>query len=287
MSYDLNLYKKKKQKISQEHIENYLDKLPHVTRENETHWFYHNKETGCYCNFSYNTPEEDDRIEAFEPFEDTHFFFHINYLRPQFFGKECFPILDQLLEELDLYVFNPQGDGEPKKYEKGALEAEWGKSNLSFSKSNFNECELSYLDMEKSDASWQFCYNRSHYESKLGFEYFVPDIFYVQKTGTKVVETFCVWPDHIPVVLPKVDYVVVRKKVKKFFITRQAEGLVKYSDVIERLSDFFVEEEACQILHPNDAPKIAKLFNDLPLMDRLETYGEGVSVEQIVNVKGD
>lgn len=290
MSYDLNFYKKSNDSISKSDIESYLSNLPNVISENGSQWFYENKETGSYCSFEYyefGGSEDDDEKECFEGFEDTGFTFNINFIRPQFFGEECFPIVDKLVEDLNLFIVNPQGEEKPQKYGKGLLEKQWGESNLKLSKSNFKEWGLSYLEIEKSNYSWKFCLNRISLQKKLGENYFVPGIFYIKKKDSDVVETICVWPEHIPYVLPKVDFIYIQKNVQKLFKTKKEEGLIKYSDLVSKLGKCFNEEEDYKIIHPYESRKISKKFNDLPLIGNIEQYGEGISVDKIVNTMGE
>ena len=214
MSYDLNFYKRKTDPISKSDIEQYLNNLPNVANESGTQWFYQNKNTGVYCTFEYYELDESDEeleIESFENFEDTNFSFNINFIRPQFFGRECFPIVDKFAKDLNLYILNPQGDGEPKEYESELLEKQWAESNLNFAKINFKEWGLNYLDLEKSNYSWEFSIKRTELQNKLGEEYFVPGIFYVKPKNENELKTLSVWPEHIPYVLPKVDFIIVQK----------------------------------------------------------------------------
>ncbi|AUP81185.1 hypothetical protein [Flavivirga eckloniae] len=285
MSYDLNFYKKTTSSVSKSDIEKYLTNLPNVTKENETQWFYQNEDTGAYCSFEYYESDEEDEEENFNGFEDTNFTFNINFIRPQFFGKECFPLVDNLIRDLDLHILNPQGDPEPKKYENGILEKEWGESNLNFAKSNFKEWELSYLELNKSNYSWAFSKNRKSLQNALGDNYFVPGIFYIKKKNTNVVNTLAVWPEHIPYILPEVDYVLVQKKIKKLFRTKKEDGLIKYSELVSKLGSFFVDEKDYKIIHPENANKISKLFNELPLIGGFEDFGEGITVDKFVNTK--
>ncbi|WP_109853444.1 hypothetical protein [Aquimarina sp. AU58] len=287
MSYDLNFYKKTTDSISKSDIEGYLNRLPNVINESGTQWFYQNKETGAYCTFEYyELDEEDEDVEEehFNGFEDTKFAFNINFIRPQFFGKECFPLVDNLVKELNLYILNPQGDAEPKKYEKGMLEKEWGESNLKFAKSNFEEWGLSYLELNKSNYSWEFSKNRNSLQNSLGDSYFVPGIYYVKKKDSNIVNTLAVWPEHIPYTLPKVDYILVQKKIKKLFRTKKEDGLIKYSELVSKLGQFFVDEKDYKVIHPENANKISKLFNELPLIGSFENFGEGIAVDKFVNI---
>lgn len=237
MSYDLNFYKQQKDSISKADIEKYLNQLPNVSHENGTQWIYQNEDTGVYCSFEYyeaNQEDEEFDVEYFEGFDDTYFSFNINFIRPQFFGKECFPIVDKLVTDLNLYIVNPQGEGTPQKYESGILENEWADTNLRFCKSQFKEFGLSYLELNKSNYSWEFCISRNELQNKLGGNYFVPEIFYIQKFNSRTVEIICVWPEHLPFVLPKVDYVLIQKKVKKLFRTKEEQGLIKYDDLLSK-----------------------------------------------------
>ena len=246
MSFDLNFYKRKTDSLSKSDIEDYLNNLPNVINESDTQWFYQNEDTGVYCSFEYYEIDESDEeleIEYFEDLEDTNFAFNINFIRPQFFGRECFPIVDQFVKDLNLYIVNPQGDGEPKVYEIGVLGKQWAESNFNFAKINFDEWGLNYLNLVKSDYSWEFSNKRKELQKELGEEYFVPRIFYIKLKNENEVKTLSVWPEHIPYVLPKVDFIVVQKIKKKLFGKKKEEGIIKYSDIISRLGQYFIDEE--------------------------------------------
>jgi len=286
MSYDLNFYKRKTDSISKNDIEQYLSNLPHTTIENDTQWFYLNEDTGVYCSFDYTEYDEsDEEFESFDDFEDTCFSFNINFIRPQFFGKECFPIVDKLVKDLKLYILNPQGENEPRIYENGVLEKQWAESNLNFAKTNFKEFGLNYLDLDKSTYSWEYSIRKNELQNELGDEYFVPSIFYIKPKNENRIVTLSVWPEHIPYVLPKVDFVLIQKVKRKFFIKKNEDGLMKYSDLISKLGKYFTDEERFKIIHPENAYSISKEFNALPLMGSLEEFGEGVSVDIVVNIK--
>lgn len=288
MSYDLNFYKRTADSITNEDVANYLNALPNVTNEQENQWIYEHEETGVYCMFEYDgeSSYEDIEEEVFADFEDTHFRFNINFIRPQFFGKECFPLVDHLAEDLNLYILNPQGEAEPKKYEKGALEKEWAASNLKFAKANFEEFGLCYLPPEKSDYAWN--YNNQVYarQQQYGQNYFVPTIFYIKPEDSREAFTLVVWPEHIPFLLPKVDYVFVNKKIKKFLRTKREDGLVKYDEVLKSLGSYLEDVEDYKVLSPENSAKVAEHFNALPVFSSVPDFGEPMTVDRLVNVEG-
>ena len=289
MSYDLFFYKRKTDPIAKSAIEAYLNELPNLNGNVENQWFFQNEDTGAYWSFEYYPPDENDTDieidEGFEDFEDTNFMFNINFVRPNFFGQEAFPIAEKIAEDLNLYIFNPQGEAIPKSYEKGSFEKEWKETNIKFAKTNFDEWGLNYLEENTSDTSWRHNLHRAELQNQYGNEYFVPKIFYVKKHDSHIVETLCVWPEHIPYILPKVDIVLVQKKISKFFWRKKEEGLVRYSELIELLGEHFVQKEDYLLLAPSGAAKISKTFNRLKFFDSLDTYGEGISVDKFINAK--
>ncbi len=289
MSFDLNFYKKRKNNVGTSEMVEFLNTFPMLKSETENQIVYENKSTGVFCLFEiYESDENKDEEENdFGDLEDTNLCFNINYIRPNFFGIESFEIVEKLVEKFDLFVLDPQAEGEPIKYKKGELLKSWLKSNEKISKSYFKEWELNYLELEKSNYSWKFCYNKNELQKRLTDEYFVPNIFYVNKNGTDKVETLCVWSEHIPFVLPKVDFVLIQKRIKKLFRTKKESGLVKYETIIEQLGEYFENENDYKILHQKNKEKIKSIFNSIEIFSTLEKYGKGISVDKIVNYKNE
>ncbi len=289
MSFDLNFYRKENNKVKINEMVEFLNTIPMLESKTEDQIVYENEATGVFCLFEiYEMGEnEDDEEMDFGDLKDTSLCFNINYVRPNFFGIESFEIVDKFIEKFDLFVLDPQAEGEPIKYKKGELLKSWIKSNEKISKSYFKEWELNYLDIEKSNYSWKFCYNKNVLQEKLTEEYFVPNIFYLNKNGTENVETLCVWPEHIPFVLPKVDFVLIQKRIKKLFRIKEESGLVKYETIIEQLGEYFENENDYKIVHPKNEEKIKPIFNSIEISTTIEKYGKGISVDKIVNYKDE
>jgi hypothetical protein len=289
MSFDLNFYKKGDNRVSTSELVEFLNTIPMLESKTEDQIVYENETTGVFCFFEIYESEGNEDVEEddFGDMKDTNLCFNLNYVRPDFFGIESFELVDKLIEKFDLYVLDPQAEGRPIKYKKGELLKSWLKSNEKISKSYFKEWELNYLELEKSNYCWKFCYNKNELQEKLTEEYFVPNIFYVNKNGTEKVETLCVWPEHIPFVLPKVDLVLIQKRIKKLFRTKEESGLVKYEIIIEKLGEYFENENDYKIIHPKNEKKIKSIFNSLEIFTTLEKYGKGIAVDKIVNHKNE
>lgn len=287
MSYDLGFYTKSSNPISKTSIEEYLMDLPNIWADEENVWTYQNDDTGVHCRFEYIQIEEENpefEDHEYKGFIDTNFGFTINFIRPQFFALECFPIVEQIVEDLDLYILNFQDEGEPKKYEKSYFENQWAESNLNLSKSLFLEAELGFLELEKSNYSWKYSLNRGNLQNRFGDSIFVPGIFYIQKKNSSQVQTLCVWPEHIPFLLPQVDLILIQKSIKKLFRTKKENGLITYSHLMDQFKDNFEDEDFFKILNKTEALKIARSYNELELFTSIEEYGEIIQVDKIVNV---
>ena len=121
----------------------------------------------------------------------------------------------------------------------------------------------------------------------MGNNYFVPGIFYVKRRDTGKVVTLAVWAEHIAFVLPEVDYILVQKKIKKFFKSKKEDGLVEYKDLISQLGQFFEKKETYKIIHPENSVKSSQIFNNLQLIGSFGEFGKGITVDKIVNVKNE
>ena len=289
MSYDLYFYKHKDCKTTDSDIRNYLGKRFQNT-ENVDQFWYENKETGVYFSFEYNKPDLDDEpLEGFEGFDNTNWMFNINFLRPQFFGLEAFPFVGGLINDLDLIVLNPQigGDETVAKYSDKDLFENWSNINARHSSDFFKEYELYYLDLDKSNKSWEFNQNRLALQDKLGEMTFVPGIFYFKEHKTGLISTLCVWPEHISTIIPQVDYFIIKKKIKKIFSIKESSGLVSYETIKNTFYEYITKENGYEMISPSDSLKIEKLFNGLEYYCEFKDFGEGMTVDKIVNYKPD
>ena len=185
MSYDLYFYKKKSSNQSEKDIINYLNNSEYLTiEENETQWSYFNEETGVYFGIDLNEPnteEEDIEIwDNFSEYENLNFNFTINFIRPNFFGYESFPILEKIIEDLDVFLLNPQDETDPDnplKFEKGFLEKQWITQNEKLIIQHYEEFQVEYFDKEKSDYIWNYSLIRNELQENLEEDIFVPGYF--------------------------------------------------------------------------------------------------------------
>jgi hypothetical protein len=280
MSFDLFFYRKKGSGPSEGQLRDYLNTQLKTIASEESQWFWENEDTEVYFSFDQNQPETDpgsvELWESFADFDNTHFTFNLNFIRPDFFGVEAFGFVDRMVSDLDLFVLDTQSRTDPDnpiKPEPGALYKEWSALNAKHSVHYFDEMELNYLDPEKATRAYQFNIDRASLQKRLGDDYFVPKVFFILPKGEKNVVTVSTWTQHIPTVLPQTDFYVLLKKVKKLFKTVEESGLVRCGTLFTSFKGSLEDCDlpGCKIIHPMEQP--------------LSTFGERVDMMKVVTVK--
>lgn len=297
MSYDLYFYKKKNQELTEQEVSDYLNEnFPLNNSEHPKQWTYENQDTSVYFSIDWNEPnteEEDWEFwDNFADFEYLNYNFTINFIRPNFFGYEVFPILEKILEDLNIYILNPQDEidpDKPQKFEKGYFEKQWIQHNERVILQNFNEFNKDYYPKEKSDYLWDFQYNREDLQNSLTEDIFVAGYFLIKKKSDNKLYSFCVWPSHIPIIFPPVDFVIIQKEYKKLFKTVKESGIVSFEN-IEKEFGKYIEDVECEIknlkvITPNNSEKIAKAFNSMKIEYEVSKFGDFVPLDSFVNVK--
>jgi hypothetical protein len=294
MSYDLYFYKKKSSDLTESQIAEYLNNNLTSSSESDTQWFVEDEDTETYFSFDHNEPEdEEDAIEFFESFADfdnTHFTFNLNYIRPDFFGQFAFEFVDKFINDLDLFVLNPQSTTDPDnplKPKENELYENWSEKNSRYSTNFFKEYGLEFYPLEKSNDFYNYNRNKSLLQEKLGDYYYVPKLYLFKRKSDGQIVTICTWTEHIPNVFPTADYYLLTKKYKKLFRTVEEVGLIS-ADTFKNRFDSFVDNyefKNCKIIHTDKAEKVKDIFNSTKIEFKLADFFERVQIEKLVNVK--
>ncbi len=294
MSYDLYFYKQKGTTLSENQIAKYLTDNLVAANENANQWFYENEDTEVYYSFTQNEPEDDpesiELYESFTDFDNTHFSFNLNFMRPSFFGLEAFQFIEKLLADLNLFVLNPQGDFEnPCKPTKNELFDNWNKTNLWASINHFKEMGSGYLAVDKSNEIWDYNFNRKRLQNELGEQYFVPKIFFFKTKKSNEVITITSWTEHIPMIIPSADFFLLTRQYKKLFRTIKDNILVSRQTIIDNFGSYFDDFifQNCKIIHAKNAASVKDKFNSLKSEQTLADFAERLPMENLYNAKPD
>lgn len=293
MSYDLYFYSSNESDIKKEDIQLYLTTNLVEPNNEKTQWFFENKDTDVYYYFELNDPKTDpESIELFESFpshKNTDFSFHLNFLRPDFFGLEAFMFVDKFLKDLDLFVLNPQGSNSEEPYEPGINELydQWSKVNLEVSADNYAEANGAYMPIEKSNAAWQYNVKRQQMQQEAGNEYFVPRVFFRRAKNTNDAVTVSTWTEHIPNVFYPADYYILCREYKKLFRKVKDKIVISHQTVIEKFNDFLdnYNYPGCKIITPKNAAKVGDIFNALKTEKDPEGFIEPLDMQDFSNAK--
>jgi hypothetical protein len=282
MSFDLFFYKRKNSNITCDDISNYLTQKLTSPNEDESQWFFENDRTEVYYFFEKNDPAG----EVYEGFENTGFVFNLNYARPEFFGLEALDFVTYFLNDLDLYVINPQtSKATPHKPGKTELFQTWNKANL-YACNQFNNEQSVYLPPDLTNAIWVHNYNVKRMQYELGAEYFVSKAFFFKKSDGGTPVTLSIWTEHFPNVLPVTDYYVLARKYKRFFKTIQEVILLSKEDFNAGFSSYFeaYKYPDTMIIHPEKAKSAAALFNKVRTDLNFEKELIRVPADLILNI---
>jgi hypothetical protein len=297
MSYDLYFYKRTGNQLSEEQVAEYLNNnISYNTKEHAKQWSYDNRTTGVYFFIDWDEIEEaPEFLKSFDDFGNftyLNFTFNINFLRPQYFAVEVFPIIQKFINDLDLFVLNPQDEEDPeipRKFDDSYLQDQWIRQNDKVSLGQFEEAELEYMPLEKSNYLWLYQFNKQELEDKYSEDHFVPNIFILKSNQDHQLYTACVWPEHIPFILPNVDYLLVSKKFRKNFIKVEESGLVAYKDVLKEFGEAFKSLKHNDIdlkdLTQEKSDGLKKKFNSLKLGKDMDEFGTRVYFDGFVNVR--
>ena len=135
MSYDLDFYLKKNSTKTGKQIHRWVQENILAPRYESTDGnFWGNPHTGVYFSFEYNEPkeseDEEETEDGFPGFVSANISFNINYCRADFFGIEAFRVVDDILDQTELHIFNPQsGDELVGGSSNGALYKGWSEQN--------------------------------------------------------------------------------------------------------------------------------------------------------------
>ena len=298
MSYDLYFYKKEDNPFSKEEILSEFKKMiPKDISEVDTQIHYENERTGVYFLIDINEPnsekEDIELFDQFDGFENTNLSASINFLRPDYFGQEIFPILGSICEKLELHIFNPQEFDEsrerPLKWTSTELVQHWTDHNMQVTKQQFKELELKYYPKDKSDKIWEYTSKIEALDKEIEEDVYIPNVFMIMDESTKELFSYVVWSEAIPLILPKVDFVILVKNYKRFFKTIEEIGIVKHEDIISKFSVEFSKFDKSGIesliLKQKNADRIKKEFNSFPIWKSHKEFGPQVGLDSFVNHK--
>ncbi|MEP7075432.1 MAG: hypothetical protein ABI878_06445 [Acidobacteriota bacterium] len=294
MSFDLYFYKKKGSAVSEKEIAAFLTSNGCVREGEFPQWFYANDATGVYFSFEIQAesddPEEITRFESFDEFDNTRFSFNINFIRPNFFALEAFPIVERLMSKFDLSALDPQFDEDPDNPRKRTAEEyyqEWSIPNLKLCSERFDQFGLLHFPMEKSNDYWRYNLSVRELQNKLGDDCFVPRLFLAKRVETGEPITLSTWNQHIPTILPPADFFAISREKKKLFRTIKESGVISGPKLLETFEGYLGKYEVkdCHIISSENSERVADAFNNVRFDYAFEGFSEPIDSQHLTNAE--
>lgn len=128
---------------------------------------------------------------------------------PRVYGRQAIEVLAALVERFPSEVVDPQQDSEIREFDLETLPRAWDKANEAFFAALAPDQAARYLPMASAqrELMWRWNSTRNQRQAALQLDVFVPMIAPWVRQGQLV--TAVVWSDAIPILLPKVDLVVL------------------------------------------------------------------------------
>lgn len=248
-----------------------------------TQALYDNENTGVYFGF-----DIDDVSSAEEP--DFLASFNINYLRPHIFGLEAEPEVRHFIHHFGLSVSDPQneGMGEGAYSTEGFLRG-WNVGNEFGYKSilsHYPENPVMTLAGHRIEECWRWNYERERLQLQLSENVFVPRFMFVEQDG--VVKSVVVWPDAIPVAIPKADLVFIPRKdilPRRFFRQQEDTIIVEWDEIEKIIGVFPIQQGALPYRLVNYQEPPADLINALRNLVTIEGKIEIIPVDSILDAE--
>jgi hypothetical protein len=219
MSYDLGFWTSPGVEVDHEAVAAYFERLAHCKVEkqarNDFEAIYENPDTRVYWVVDRLPEPEDEDAPRFPGFTATGLSFHLNFLRPTWFGMESFPQIVEFARTLDFWAAEP--GAQPRRPDAEALLESWKSFNDRVAQ---HEAErVPKLERSKSLEMWS--YNRLVAQlqadpQRLTDAAYVPHILPIRKKDAIEIYRAVAWNGNIPQIFPEVDYIIVGKAKKSF-----------------------------------------------------------------------
>jgi hypothetical protein len=223
---------------------------------------YQNDDTGVYFWFDLKTGRD---FLLRRTVVSAHF--EINYNRPSFFGLEAEKELSALVGTFHPRIEDPQmhGMGEGPYASEGFLNG-WNFGNALAARETVaksRSTELPTLPRTQLNAAWEWNYDCAERRDRLNLHAYVPTILFWRIDGraSRVV----VWGEAMPILLPRVDYVIVVAESSR---TRQT-GVASWDEVaaLAKRAGFETGKAPIELRYLTPPPLIADWVARIPRIE--------------------
>jgi hypothetical protein len=289
MSYDLIFCREKGRPLAFEDVAAWALGRKHFERSGPGQIWYENEKTGVYFSLEYENFDPEDGFVPSE-YEDIRLSFSLNFFRPNFFAYEAMPVVCELAKQFELLVIE---DGSPPAAcDSERYIATWTKSNAKAVAAILEGEKIEepfYIEANKSLAWWRYMYRHEELTKELEeADVFVPNLFLFGLPGTRVAQRAIVWTTDVHLVVPECDVVVLGRKRKSLFRTKEESGIVSFRTVSETLGNLLEDYDAMRglrIVRPENLPKVQQALANIPFSHAVLKEVTRISPDRLINAE--
>lgn len=266
MSYDLYfLARPGSPTPSGEEFRAYFTGRPRYRNEDGQVW-YANDDTGVYFCFELVEPDFDPELPAWASF-------NLNFNRPHFFALEALPEVEAFVAAFGSLVHDPQVDGMGEgAFDAGRFLAGWSQGNAVAVRTLHAREVPPTRPSAELEAMWRWNLGRETLQHEVGEGVFVPSLMYID--GDSGVRSALVWSDAVPILLPRVDSVVLFRHSyapRRLFRRRPDTVLLDWVAIEPLLQRYPVRPGVLayrEVVYDSPPPDIRSLFADATMPRR-------------------
>lgn len=304
MSYDLFFYTQKDAAVNRDTVQKFLSDNLTSPNANNNQWWYENEDTGVY--YSFETADKDDYedfnqlFESFQDFNFTKILFTLNFLRPDFFGLESFAFVDHLIEELDLWVLNPQSkENEDHIYkpQKNELYQNWAQLNNQFIISDLeqdneepeedNDGQRIFYPLKDCNEIWLHNYNKWQLQAQYKEDFYVPRINLVKTYDQGKIISCTHWASWLSYIIPPTDIIRIIRKKGGLLKAKEESGFLFYDTFLKHFSSYLedIELPGYKMARPENMSNVSKLLHSISFDIADNNLGDTVTWDEIYNIQ--
>ncbi len=270
MSFDLNFGPKDSAVPSIGALKQHFEKssLFHANelQNGGVQFWYENKATGVYCDFSYSPTVTDDELGQLAA---SGLSFNLNYIRPSFFAYETMPLVQHFCEHFNLLVEDVQEETVQTAIASQLIDS-WKLHNerAVAALSHEQDVEIRYLPEEDATEWWRYMSVKEEIEQSFAEDVFVPTVM-ILESPEKQMFTMIAWTKGIPQFFPRCDYVLLLRDKKRLFGSKEEVGLVPYAEIMAsirpHLGEYNQANPAIKYLRPDKSADVLSTFQHFTL----------------------
>ena len=214
-------------------------------------YLYNNPRTGVTGEFAFHldlleNPSKSKRMFNFPGFSETPLTFSMDLIRPTFFALELMPIIVELAQKFELYVFDPQSEivRAPAIQHTDKLIESWDNKNRTLVNPILSNPDNTPLVCKRgfADEWWKYMYHLEDIREHNPIDVFIPEMLILRNSKSNSLFRAITWADFMPIAIPECDYIAMIETKGLYSSKFNDLGVYKFSDILNVFGQFIKKQ---------------------------------------------